>query len=523
MKYAILASTIILVGLSTSMCRESPTDAFCNIDPSGEIKDGTYSGTFDFGGEFSFPLVVTYSSSERKAVGTLEFMDSQDYYTGEFQAQVDAHGKVSGTAYAVGMVYEQAVGMTFAGLANAQEMCGDWTNQFGQEGRWHLQRVSGEQRANDISDDGCPTCQELDSSSSVGDSSEDALVKDLSDVNWADVQSDFEVGEVTLAHDLCDECGGCCTPACDGKECGDDGCGGSCGLCGTNQVCGFGECSCVPFALSCGNECCLNPQMCIQGACCLPDCAGKECGFDGCGGSCGWCSGYQECSPQAQCVSSIGLVWIPILGGSFVMGCSPNDTCADFELPSHAVTVSSFEMLETEVTEAQYEAVMGKNPSCDIGDPDNPVECMLWFEAKAFCEAVGGRLPTEAEWEYAARGGTTTKYYCGDSSSCLDGIAWYDSNSGGHKHDAKGKEPNAYGLYDMLGNVWEWVEDCWHSSYNGAPSTGYPAWTSSCDSLRVMRGAAFDDPGYPLSFRYSVPWDYHAYDLGARCAKSVEP
>ncbi len=186
---------------------------------------------------------------------------------------------------------------------------------------------------------------------------------------------------------------------------------------------------------------------------CVPACDGKECGENGCGGVCGTCTGDKLCIDG----SCMGCGWIPIPAGTFQMGCSPNDSgCTSKEEPSHAVTLSAFEMLETEVTEAQYLAVMGTNPSCNYnegGGPDNPVECVTWFNAKAFCEAVGGRLPTEAEWEYAARGGTTTKYYCGDLVSCLTGIAWYGLNSDGKLHSVKGKTANAYGLYDMLGNV----------------------------------------------------------------------
>jgi formylglycine-generating enzyme required for sulfatase activity len=217
--------------------------------------------------------------------------------------------------------------------------------------------------------------------------------------------------------------------------------------------------------------------------------------------------------------------WVSIPGGTFEMGCSPGDgDCSDDEKPPHSVTVSGFEMLETEVTEAQYETVMGDNPSCDYnggGGPDNPVECVTWFDAKAFCEGIGGRLPTEAEWEYSARGGTTTRYSCGDDASCLDAIAWYDANSDGHKHDVKGKDPNGYGLYDMSGNVWEWTADWYSETYYSESPANNPQGPDS-GSIRVFRGGGFDYYAVYLrvSFRgyFSPSGDYS--NLGLRCARS---
>jgi eukaryotic-like serine/threonine-protein kinase len=223
-----------------------------------------------------------------------------------------------------------------------------------------------------------------------------------------------------------------------------------------------------------------------------------------------------------------------------MMGCSPGDgECANDEKPPHEVTVSKFEMMETEVTEGQYSAVIGGAPSCDYnggGGANSPVECIDWDDAVAFCEAVdpNGRLCTEAEWEYAARGGTTTKCYCGDNASCLGDIAWYSANSddgpGKHKHDVKSKDPNAYGLHDMLGNVWEWVEDCWHNDYDlddngeGDWNVGYPAWTQNCSgSYRVKRGGSFYyDSGVYLrvSSRDYVNPSYDYFYLGARCCRS---
>jgi formylglycine-generating enzyme required for sulfatase activity len=212
------------------------------------------------------------------------------------------------------------------------------------------------------------------------------------------------------------------------------------------------------------------------------------------------------------------------------MGCSPGDEgyCSWDEKPPHSVTVSAFEMLETEVTEAQYLAVTGDDPSCDYGEgggPNSPVECTNWFDSNAFCEAVGARLPTEAEWEFAARGGTKTRFYCGDSCSCLDGIAWYVVNSGDHKHDVKGKAPNAYGLYDMLGNVWEWNADWFSEDYYSVSPTINPKGPIG-GSERVLRGGCFYFgclDTLRVSDRFATGTLDHGGFLGFRCARDVEP
>jgi formylglycine-generating enzyme required for sulfatase activity len=326
----------------------------------------------------------------------------------------------------------------------------------------------------------------------------------------------------------CEECtgyfecinGGCeCVPDCGAWLCGGDGCGGSCGeICSEDEYC---DVVCFP---KCGNGQCDNDETC-----------------ESCPGDCGECGCLPGVSSGKKTAGQHGVTWVAIPGGCFMMGCSPGDgSCQDDEKPPHEVNVSPFEMLETEVTEAQWAAVVlgDPAPSCDYnggGGANSPVECIDWDEAKAFCEALdpNGRLCTEAEWEYAARGGTTTKYYCGDDSECLADVAWYSSNSddgpGKHKHVVKGKTPNGYGLYDMLGNVWEWVDDCWHSDYDlnkdgqGDWDVGYPAWTTNCSgSGRVRRGGSFDFTGGYLrvSFRDGdVPSNSYD-DLGSRCCRS---
>jgi TonB family protein len=148
-------------------------------------------------------------------------------------------------------------------------------------------------------------------------------------------------------------------------------------------------------------------------------------------------------------------VWVP--PGAFTMGCSAGDTqCNDNEKASHPEQIAEgFWLGETEVTQAAYRRVTGRDPSHNKGD-QLPVESVTWNDANQYCGMIGGHLPTEAEWEYAARGhaGITPARY-GD----VDAVAWHSGNGGGTIHAVAQKRPNAFGLYDMLGNVWEWVED----------------------------------------------------------------
>ncbi|MBV9765150.1 MAG: SUMF1/EgtB/PvdO family nonheme iron enzyme [Acidobacteriaceae bacterium] len=183
-------------------------------------------------------------------------------------------------------------------------------------------------------------------------------------------------------------------------------------------------------------------------------------------------------------------VWIP--PGNFMMGCSAGHSdCRDDETPTHAVNITrGFWVGQTEVTQAAYERVMNSNPSRFIGS-DLPVERVSWDDAKAYCEAVGMRLPTEAEWEYAARAGSTEDRY-----GPINEIAWYSGNSRGRTHTVATKAPNAWGLYDTLGNVWEWVEDWYDSGYYGRRVYSDPSGpnTSGADTRVVRGGSWLSDP-----------------------------
>jgi hypothetical protein len=193
-----------------------------------------------------------------------------------------------------------------------------------------------------------------------------------------------------------------------------------------------------------------------------------------------------------------GMVFVEIPTGSFQMGSNDGD---NDEKPIHTVHLSSFQMMTTEVTQAMWKEIMGSNPSNWKGD-NLPVEKVSWYECQDFIKKLNHRdpdntyrLPTEAEWEYTCHAGTTTRFYSGKNDSDLDRVGWSSSNSGSKTHPVGQKQPNAWGLYDMHGNVWEWCEDWYHSDYIGAPNNG-TAWTSPPGSSRVFRGGSwFNNPG----------------------------
>ena len=187
--------------------------------------------------------------------------------------------------------------------------------------------------------------------------------------------------------------------------------------------------------------------------------------------------------------SGVELVYVP--GGEFTMGSPAGEKGRDDrEGPQRSVTIRGFYLGKVEVTQEQYERAMGKNPSHFKGS-QRPLEEVSWHEAKGYCERVGMRLPSEAEWEYACRAGSQGEYCFGEDENRLGEYAWYDRNSGEETHVVGQKRPNAWGLYDMHGNVWEWCEDVFHDSYAGAPSDG-SAWMEGGDSSkRVLRGGSW--------------------------------
>jgi len=228
-------------------------------------------------------------------------------------------------------------------------------------------------------------------------------------------------------------------------------------------------------------------------------------------------SGTAQMGPLAD------MSFVTIPAGRFQMGSTKGDSD---EKTMQMVTLSSFALMTMEVTQAQWQAVMGGNPAHFKG-ADLPVEMVSWEDTQEFLRKLnqrdpgkGYRLPTEAEWEYACRAGSSTAFCFGDDEARLGSFAWYGDNSGNQTHPVGKKRANAWGLYDMHGNVWEWCQD-WYGAFSSG-SVKDPQGVSS-GSGRVVRGGGWDDFAercrsanrdfYVSSYRY----DY----LGFRVARTL--
>jgi formylglycine-generating enzyme required for sulfatase activity len=246
-----------------------------------------------------------------------------------------------------------------------------------------------------------------------------------------------------------------------------------------------------------------------------------------------------ENSSSSPMRNSIGMEFILIPAGEFEMGSPSREKRRKlWESPVHRVTIKKpFYLGRYPVTQKQWQKIMGNNPSFFKGEM-HPVENVSWIEAQAFLQKLNSfekayennclhRFPTEAEWEYAARAGTATSYFFGNDESKLTEYAWFLKNSGLETHPVGLKKPNLWGLYDIYGNVGEWVQDEYHISYKGAP-TDSRAWENSFPRVsvpvRIRRGggwngnagccrsaerlfAAHDMRLNSLGFR--VVWDYN--------------
>lgn len=235
-------------------------------------------------------------------------------------------------------------------------------------------------------------------------------------------------------------------------------------------------------------------------------------------------------TPQAQTVldktlvNSIGMEFVLIPAGTFQMGSTTGNSD---ERPVHQVTISQpFYLGKYEVTQAQWQAIMGHIPSLFQGDPNLPVEQVWWDDVQKFIRQLNAkeghtkyRLPTEAEWEYAARAGTITAYSFGDDAARLGEYAWYKGNSGEHTHPVGKLKPNPWGLYDIHGNVWEWVQD-WYQRYQ--PEAVTDPQGPDRGTHRARRGCAWNNVAEVCrsTNRYSSP-GYRDDFLGFRLLRTA--
>lgn len=199
-------------------------------------------------------------------------------------------------------------------------------------------------------------------------------------------------------------------------------------------------------------------------------------------------------------VNGVSIEMVRVEGGTFRMGATSEqeEDAYDSEKPVHSVTLSSYYIGKNEVTQALWQAVMGSNPS-NFKGPNLPVECVSWNDCQEFIQKLNSltgrnfRLPTEAEWEFACRGGNNSRGYKYSGSNNLGSVAWYDDNSGGQAHPVATKAPNELGIYDMSGNVSEWCSD-WYDDYTSYSQTNPTGSLSGWD--RVCRGGCwFCDAG----------------------------
>jgi formylglycine-generating enzyme required for sulfatase activity len=195
----------------------------------------------------------------------------------------------------------------------------------------------------------------------------------------------------------------------------------------------------------------------------------------------------------------VPLEMVDIPAGSFQMGSIYDPPYSqDNEAPAHTVTINyGFQIGKFEVTQVQWYAAMNGFPQIQpSADPNLPVIYISWYDCQAFLAALNGlglgtfRLPTEAEWEYVCRAGTNSRWSFGNDEANLGDYAWYLTNSGGVAHVVGQKLPNPFGLYDIHGNVWEWVQDWYHSGYAGAPVDG-SAWEDPVGTSQMLRGGNF--------------------------------
>ena len=227
---------------------------------------------------------------------------------------------------------------------------------------------------------------------------------------------------------------------------------------------------------------------------------------------------------NAITVNGVTFNMVLVEGGTFTIGSPATQVgSSTMERPQHEVTLSSFKIGQTEVTQELWEAVMGHNPSGFKGDPQRPVENVSWEDCQVFIDSLNAltgkhfRLPTEAEWEFAARGGNQSKGYTFAGSNTAKDVAWYSTNSNGTTHPVAQKLPNELGLYDMSGNVSEWCSD-WYAAYTAEPQTNPTG--PATGSYKVYRSGDYDKAAAKCRppYRDVRQVTYHLEYLGLRLA-----
>ena len=227
-------------------------------------------------------------------------------------------------------------------------------------------------------------------------------------------------------------------------------------------------------------------------------------------------------SNQTITVNGVSFEMVYVEGGSFDMGATSEQgsDAYDWEKPVHSVTLSDYYIGKCEVTQELWEAVMGSNPS-NFRGAQNPVESVSWNDCQNFIKKLNSltgknfRLPTEAEWEYAARGGNQSRHYKYSGSGNIGNVAWYYDNSGSRTHAVGTKSPNELGIYDMSGNVWEWCSD-WYGGYSAGAQTNPQGPSSGYN--RVLRGGSWYNGAWicRVSNRYDSAPGYGDYIHGLR-------
>jgi len=228
---------------------------------------------------------------------------------------------------------------------------------------------------------------------------------------------------------------------------------------------------------------------------------------------------------KSQIERLLSQYFVHVSGGTFLMGCTVEQDTADCDKDEkivNSVTVGNFQIGKYEVTQNIWELVMGDNPSAYKGD-NLPVESVSWEEVQVFISTLNVltgkkyRLPTEAEWEYAARGGAKSKGYRYSGSNDIEAVAWYGRNSGSKTRQVGSKQANELGIYDMSGNVWEWVRD-WYGSYGTGAKTNPTGPRSG--HYRVIRGGSwhYNAKLCRVSNRDVITPDYRFSNLGFRLA-----